>query len=103
MKIPPIPVVEQTIKADTPPCPMPEPIPAGEPSPDIETADNPPSDELERMLAEAEERGYKRGRNESIARLMEHPEQVDPELTGTPSGSDPEILILANIRPSIWS
>lgn len=58
--------------------------------------------ELERLIAEAEERGYRRGRNESISRLMEHPARVDPELNNMPVASEPEILILANIRPSIW-
>lgn len=58
--------------------------------------------ELEQLIAEAEERGYKRGRNESISRLMEHPAKVDPEFNNMSGTSEPEILILANIRPSIW-
>ncbi len=60
------------------------------------------SADVERLIAEAEERGYKRGRNENIAQLMEQPASVDPELNGLPSGGEAEVLILANIRPSVW-
>ncbi|MDE6448565.1 MAG: hypothetical protein K2L41_00620 [Muribaculaceae bacterium] len=73
--------------------------PESETTQDVEA---PRGAELERLIAEAEERGYRRGRNESISRLMEHPARVDPELDNMPGAGEPEILILANIRPSIW-
>lgn len=73
--------------------------PESETTQDVEA---PRGAELERLIAEAEERGYRRGRNESISRLMEHPAHVDPELDNMPGTGEPEILILANIRPSIW-
>lgn len=71
----------------------PEQLPEQEPEPPID---------YERLIAEAEERGYRRGRNESIAELMEQPSSADPMLATPPTGSAPEILILNNIRPSIW-
>jgi len=64
--------------------------------------ENIPAVDMERLLAEAEERGYTRGRNERITELMEHPSQADPSLHDTPPCGEPRILILDNIRPSIW-
>lgn len=58
--------------------------------------------DVEKLLAEAEERGYLRGRNERIAELMEQPSAVDALLPDTVLPDEPEILILNNIRPSIW-
>ena len=67
-----------------------------ESDPTLPTADSPAPD-IDRLIAEAEERGYKRGRNESIQELMEQPA---PAVSETEQS---EILILSNIRPSIWS
>ena len=58
--------------------------------------------DIERLVAEAEERGYKRGRNERIAELMENPSAADVSLPDDAPAEEPEILILNNIRPSIW-
>lgn len=57
-------------------------------------------DSLETLLAEAESRGYKRGRNESISELMERPSDADPLLPDM--GPEPQVLILNHLRPSIW-
>lgn len=58
--------------------------------------------DLRQLIAQAEERGYLRGRNESIARLMERPSASDPSLPDISTAGCPQTLILNNIRPSIW-
>ncbi|MBD5425847.1 MAG: hypothetical protein HDR45_06605 [Bacteroides sp.] len=52
----------------------------------------PQAPDLERLIAEAEERGYRRGREEASAEMAAH-QQPD---------ESSEILILACQRPSIW-
>ena len=58
--------------------------------------------DLEALLAEAERKGYLKGRNERIEELMKEPRMFQ-ELTG-PKSSAPqtEESFLANLRPSIW-
>lgn len=52
---------------------------------------------LEQRLAEAERRGYLRGRNEALAERLERPAlMVEPEPRR-------EVDILADIRPSVWN
>lgn len=90
---------------ETQATPLPAEAPAEAPD-DIKQAPETPGGEsqepdLEALLAAAEERGYLRGRNEQITKLME----VPPELTttvGRPNGMESEILILNNLRSSIW-
>jgi hypothetical protein len=64
-------------------------------------------EQLERLVAEAEERGYLRGRNESIAELMKRPgmfERADADSMSdsTDSAGSSEVMILNNLRPSVW-
>lgn len=62
--------------------------------------------EMEKLLAEAEERGYLRGRNESIGRLMREPGALERPLAQEEPGSsdrgDGSPMILSNPRVSIW-
>lgn len=63
------------------------------------------SEEVRAMLAEAEQRGYMRGRNESIEQLMRQPGMMEPlavaeEGATIPDDNPPQVL--SRIRPSIW-
>ncbi len=60
------------------------------------------SPELRRLIEEAEQRGYIRGRNEQIEQLVMQPLDDDPTLPPAYSDSDSCPSFLANIRPSIW-
>lgn len=87
--------------------------PAGPQDTDVHTAATPAEDngghmvkasEIEALVAQAEERGYLRGRNENIERLMRQPgmlqlEQWNRETSGQ---QDSEPMILNNLRVSIW-
>jgi|GEM_PF-963733 len=70
-------------------------------------ADAAPTDEtrLQAMLAEAENRGYLRGRNESIEELMSRPGMLERNAAqrsadDADGGSEP--MILSHCRVSIW-
>lgn len=53
-------------------------------------------EEHERLIAEAEQRGYLRGRNEAITSRLDSPQLLEePE---EPEG----VSILGNLRPSVW-
>lgn len=67
-----------------------------------ETPAAPTPEEIERMVAEAEQRGYLRGRNEQIERLMEAPTGYETETLGETGYLQGEPMILNSIRPSIW-
>lgn len=60
--------------------------------------------EIEALVAQAEERGYLRGRNESIERLMHQPGilEREPWRRETSGQTDSEPMILNNLRVSIW-
>lgn len=60
--------------------------------------------EVEALVAEAEERGYMRGRNESIERLMRRPGILEQEPWQRETYVQPETepMILNNPRVSIW-
>lgn len=60
--------------------------------------------EIEALVAEAEERGYLRGRNESIERLMRRPGILEQEPWQCETCGQPETepMILNNPRVSIW-
>ncbi len=60
--------------------------------------------EIEALVAEAEERGYLRGRNESIERLMRRPGilEQEPWQRDACGQSETEPMILNNPRVSIW-
>ncbi len=57
------------------------------------------------LCNEAEQRGYLRGRNEKIEELMAQPGLFQPLTPASSTGSSSaqsEVLILNNMRPSIW-
>ncbi len=98
------------------PQPKPEPEPApestSEPKPES-TAETEPNTEpdLEQRLAEAENRGYLRGRNERIEELMKEPATLErqpaPPSAATSPGwddwqADSQPMILNNPHVSIW-
>ena len=77
-------------------------LPVEEPEQEAETGGDNGGDtalppEWELLLAEAEHRGYVRGRNESIEKLMAPQPAPDPA-----AASEREVLILNNLRPSVW-
>lgn len=69
------------------------------PSEISDLSDNP---EVRRLIEEAEQRGYIRGRNEQIEQVVMQPLDDDPTLPPAYSDSDSCPSFLANIRPSIW-
>lgn len=62
----------------------------------------PTTEEIEQMMAEAEQRGYLRGRNEQIEQLMEAPTGYETETPGEGGHLQGEPMILGNLKPSIW-
>ena len=62
----------------------------------------PTPEEIEQMVAEAEQRGYLRGRNEQIEQLMEAPTGYETEALGEGGPLQGEPMILGNLKPSIW-
>ena len=61
--------------------------------------------DFEARIAEAEQRGYLRGRNESIAELMRKPgvlERMPDVRHYNPLDTDSEIMVLTSERVSIW-
>lgn len=66
---------------------------------------DPEGPDQETLIAEAELRGYLRGRNEAIERLMREPstlERPTDPAPGVPSDPDSSPMILSNPRVSIW-
>ncbi len=58
---------------------------------------------LEQQLAEAEERGYRRGLNEQIEQKMHEPGVWEGAEAPAPAETPPaEFQILGNMRESIW-
>lgn len=78
----------------------------GETSPDNdnnngdETSDPITDEELAKMIAQAEERGYLRGKNERIAVEMERQEL--PDIFNDTDEDAEELLILRRLRSSNW-
>lgn len=62
----------------------------------------PTPEEIEQMVAEAEQRGYLRGRNEQIEQLMEAPTGYETETLGESGHLQGEPMILGSLKPSIW-
>ncbi|MDE6438577.1 MAG: hypothetical protein K2L62_02865 [Muribaculaceae bacterium] len=77
--------------------------------PEAEARDEAPAAlpaDWEAQLAEAEQRGYMRGRNESIERLMKAPamyERADPAHSGEGDGAHGADQFLARRKVSIWN
>lgn len=59
-------------------------------------------EEVEKMLKEAEERGYLRGKNEQIEKIMEKPSIFSQQPFSEESGDISELLILKKLRKSRW-
>ena len=76
---------------------QPEPQPAdSQPETAGQPSASPSADELAAMLAEAEQRGYLRGRNEAITSRLDSPQLLEePE-------EPVSVTILGNLRPSVW-
>lgn len=81
----------------------PESIPAEEAAPETtgETAPEAPTVD-EKALADAEQRGYLRGRNERIEELMRAPAPLSRRQALTAAAADSEPMILSTPRVSIW-
>ena len=81
----------------------PESIPAEETAPETagETVPEAPTVD-EKALAEAEQRGYLRGRNERIEELMRAPAPLSRRQTPIAAVADSEPMILSTPRVSIW-
>lgn len=98
----------KTAATDAPPseeaaAETPESIPAEEAAPETagETAPEAPTVD-EKALAEAEQRGYLRGRNERIEELMRAPAPLSRRQAPTAATADSEPMILSTPRVSIW-
>lgn len=76
---------------------------AEEPSACADAVQAPVPPDIDRLIAEAELRGYMRGRNERIEQLM-HPVESPADDGVDPDPDRPsEVLILNNLRESVWS
>jgi len=60
--------------------------------------------EIDKLVAQAEERGYLRGRNESIDELMRRPGMMErePWSRACEQAAESEPMILNNLKVSIW-
>lgn len=98
----------ETAATDAPPseeaaAETPESIPAEEAAPETagETAPEAPTVD-EKALADAEQRGYLRGRNERIEELMRAPAPLSRRQAPIAAAADSEPMILSTPRISIW-
>lgn len=76
------------------------------PEPAETTAEDEPKavltpNDIDRMVNEAEERGYLRGRNEAVEALMNRPARQKPTDPDDDDGDDP-VMILREMRRSVW-
>ena len=70
-----------------------------------ESTETPEAPDIEALLAEAEQRGYLRGRNEAIEASMHTPALLEnSRLTRARAleAPDPASLFLSRIRPGVW-
>lgn len=84
------------------PTPAPEAVPVAQTEPASSAGVQAP-DDIAAKLAEAEQRGYLRGRNEAVKLAMDSPalwQVAGSEISPTPSDSD--TAFLRHIRPSVW-
>ena len=90
------PLIEEEITEETPPAAEEEV--AEEQETAVENEDK--EAEIERLIAEAEARGYERGRNEKIETWLN--EGRSRMLTVASKEPESEIMILNNMRKSVW-
>lgn len=102
---------EETDAEETQPETTPEPeateeAPAPAEAPEShESTETPEATDIEALLAEAEQRGYLRGRNEAIEASMHTPALLEnSRLTRARAleAPDPASLFLSRIRPGVW-
>lgn len=92
----------ETPAAETPvqqSVPQPEePAPVEQPATAVDSTD------MQRLIAEAEQRGYLRGRNEAIEQLMQAPSLFGGTVTAQErvAESDPAEGFLSGLRPGVW-
>lgn len=67
---------------------------------DVETLNEDDGAEVERLIAEAEARGYERGRNEGIEAWLQEGRSKMP--AGYRKEPESEVIILNNMRKSVW-
>lgn len=60
------------------------------------------SETIAQLVAEAEQRGYVRGRNERIGELMGAPSMWQPSGGDSDSRGESQVMILDNVRRSVW-
>lgn len=79
------------------------PNPESRPQPDESSVATPHPD-VESLVAEAEQRGYMRGRNEALAERMNEPGLWQLATTGDDFAvpASEEVTILNGIRPGVW-
>lgn len=78
--------------------------------PESEAPSTPTAEEIAALIAEAEERGYLRGRNEMIEQMMQEPPLFSnparhkgyAPTASSASEPDPARDFLAHIRPQVW-
>lgn len=84
-----------------------EPVPSN-PGPSMENetvVSGVPQEEVDRLVAEAEARGYAKGRNEMLAAGMHTPQLWENSCRTAMEEAqkpDPAMKFLSKIRPSIW-
>ena len=75
-----------------------------QPSPDVNngnTFETLPQPDFEQLIAEAEHRGYLRGRNDAFSEVMAGPPKF-PAAKSSSAGKQSDVELLANHKPSIW-
>lgn len=97
---------EETLPGIAPEPEATEEAPAPAEAPEShESKETPEAPDIEALLAEAEQRGYLRGRNEAIEASMHTPALLEnSRLTRARAleAPDPASLFLSRIRPGVW-
>lgn len=107
LQLPPEETGAEEIQPETTPEPeATEEAPAPAEAPEShESPETPKAPDIEALLAEAEQRGYLRGRNEAIEASMHTPALLEnSRLTRARAleAPDPASLFLSRIRPGVW-
>lgn len=107
LQLPPEETGAEEIQPETTPEPeATEEAPAPAEAPEShESTETPEATDIEALLAEAEQRGYLRGRNEAIEASMHTPALLEnSRLTRARAleAPDPASLFLSRIRPGVW-